>query len=83
MGGSFWPKDSLITYIGFELYIIWYISQVANFGTHTLSFWGFILVLEYFKTSENRTLDATPVQRKGIIIWDALILTNWIGRLLE
>ena len=37
-GGSFWPKDSLITYIIFELCLIWYISPVANFGTHPL-FW--------------------------------------------
>ena len=36
MGGSFWPKDSLITYIIFELCLIWYISPVANFGTHPL-----------------------------------------------
>ena len=36
MGGSFWPKDSLITYIVFELYLIWYISPVANVGTHPL-----------------------------------------------
>ena len=35
-GGSFWPKDSLITFIIFELCLIWYISPVANFGTHPL-----------------------------------------------
>ena len=36
MGGSFWPKDSLITFIIFELCLIWCISPVANFGTHPL-----------------------------------------------
>ena len=35
--GSFCPKDSLITSITFELCLIWYISPVANFGTHPLS----------------------------------------------
>ena len=38
MEGSFWPKDSLIIYIVFELYLIWYISPVTNFGTHSLEF---------------------------------------------
>ena len=37
MGESFWPKDSLIIYIVFELYLIWCISPVANFDTHPLS----------------------------------------------
>ena len=38
MGESFWPKDSLITCIVFELCLIWHISPVANFWTHPL--WG-------------------------------------------
>ena len=37
MRGSLWPKDNLMTYIIFELCLIWYISPVANFGTHSLA----------------------------------------------
>ena len=37
MGGSFWQKDSLITYILFELCLFWYLSPVANFKHHSLS----------------------------------------------
>ena len=36
MRESFWPNDSLITFIIFELCLIWYIRPVANFGTHPL-----------------------------------------------
>ena len=36
MRGSVLPKDSLITYIIFELCLIWYISPVSNFWTHPL-----------------------------------------------
>ena len=32
----FWPNNSLITHIFFELCPIWYINRVANFGTHPL-----------------------------------------------
>ena len=36
MGGSFWQKDSLITYILFELCLFWYLSPVANLMHHSL-----------------------------------------------
>ena len=50
MEGSFWPKDSLIIYIVFELYLIWYISPVANFGTHSLNAKtpNFFLTFDFF-----------------------------------
>ena len=32
----FWQNNSLVTHILFELCSIWYISPVANFGTHPL-----------------------------------------------
>ena len=41
MGGSFWKKDSLITTIVFEQWLIMLSSPVANFGNHPL--------LDFFK----------------------------------
>ena len=32
MRGSFWPKNSLITYIIFELYLIWYLTKSQILG---------------------------------------------------
>ena len=49
MWESFWQKDSLITYILFELCLIWYISPVANFGNHPLCFLSFISLEGCFK----------------------------------
>ena len=43
MGGSFWSKDSFITYIIFELCLIWYISPLANFRIHPLIFFWYKL----------------------------------------
>ena len=36
MGGSFWQKDSLITHILFELWLIMIFSSVANFAQQSL-----------------------------------------------
>ena len=36
----FWQNNSLVTHILFELCSIWYISPVANFGTHPLAYWS-------------------------------------------
>ena len=38
MGGSFWQKDSLITHIPFELWLIMVFSPVANFEQHPLEY---------------------------------------------
>ena len=37
IGGSFWQKDSLITFMIFELCLFMIFSPVANFGHHPLS----------------------------------------------
>ena len=44
MGGSFWQKDSLITYILFELCLFWYLSPVANLMHHSLGMKGVLPV---------------------------------------
>ena len=36
MGGSLWQKDSLVTFIFFELCLLKYFSPVANFGYQSL-----------------------------------------------
>ena len=38
MGESFWQKDSLITHILFELWLIMIFSPVANFAQHSLCY---------------------------------------------
>ena len=50
MGGSFWQKDSLITHILFELWLITLLWIVLVFLTQTLHILKFALIFTHFKT---------------------------------